>query len=111
VRGSARALPFVDRSFDLVFTVALLIHQPDDTLRDVMAEIVRCSSRWVLCGEYVAEETTDVNYRGMSGILLKRDYGRLYQEFFPELVLREEGFLTRDDGFDRVTYWVFERPA
>jgi spore coat polysaccharide biosynthesis protein SpsF len=109
VWGAARELPFRDRHFDLVFTVALLIHQPDSTLPIVMSEIVRCSNRWILCGEYVAEETTDVNYRGMTGILLKRDYGRLYQDLFPELTLREEGFLTRDDGFDRVTYWVFER--
>lgn len=105
----ARELPFRDRWFDLVFTVGLLIHQPDDTLPLVMAEIVRCSNRWVLCGEYHADEPTDVNYRGEAGILLKRDYGGLYTRLFPNLTLREEGFLTREDGFDRVTYQVFER--
>jgi pseudaminic acid biosynthesis-associated methylase len=109
VWGAARELPFRDRHFDLVFTVALLIHQPDSTLPIVMSEIVRCSNRWVLCGEYMADETTDVNYRGRAGILLKRDYGRLYQELFPDLTLREQGFLAHEDGFDRVTYWVFER--
>jgi pseudaminic acid biosynthesis-associated methylase len=109
VWGIARELPFRDRYFDLVLTVGLLIHQPDDTLPLVMGEIVRCSNRWVLCGEYQADETTDVNYRGMPGVLLKRDYGRIYQELFPDLELREEGFLTREHGFDRVTYQVFER--
>jgi pseudaminic acid biosynthesis-associated methylase len=109
VWGVARELPFRDRHFDLVFTVGLLIHQPDETLPIVMAEIVRCSNRWVLCGEYEAEETTDVNYRGMPGVLLKRDYGRIYQSLFRNLELREEGLLTREDGFDRVTYQVFER--
>lgn len=109
VWGPARELPFRDRQFDLVFTMALLIHQPDSTLPIVMSEIVRCSNRWVLCGEYTADIKTDVNYRGHSGILLKRDYGRLYQTLFPGLILREEGFLTSEEGFDRVTYWVFER--
>ena len=109
VYGVARELPFRDRWFDLVFTVGLLIHQPDSTLPIVMSEIVRCSNRWILCGEYQADETTDVNYRGMSGVLLKRDYGRLYLDLFPGLALREEGFLTKEEGFDRVTYQVFER--
>ena len=44
--------------FDLVVTVGLLIHIPDDTLRRVMGELVRVSSRWVLSGEYHADEPT-----------------------------------------------------
>lgn len=109
VWSPARHLPFRDGYFDFVYTMALLIHQPDDTLPLVMNEIVRCSSRWILCGEYAAEERTDVNYRGLDGILIKRDYGRLYPQLFPGLELREEGYLTREEGFDRVTYQVFER--
>ena len=109
VYSLARELPFRDRYFDLVFTVGLLIHQTDNALPIVMSEIVRCSSRWVMCGEYQADEPTDVNYRGMSGVLTKRDYGRLYAELFPELELREELQLTKEDGFDRVTFDIFER--
>ena len=74
-----------------------------------MAEIVRCSRRYVLCGEYFAEETTEVPYRGQDGALFKRDYGALYQELFPELALVEQGFLGRDEGWDDVTWWLFER--
>lgn len=108
--GRARELPFRDGFFDLTFTVGLLIHQPDDTLPLVMSELVRTSRRWILCGEYHADERTDVNYRGQEGVLVKRDYGGLYQQLFPDLVLREEGFLTMEEhGFDRVTYQVFER--
>ncbi|HEX7132746.1 MAG TPA: pseudaminic acid biosynthesis-associated methylase [Iamia sp.] len=108
--GLARELPFRDGFFDLTFTVGLLIHQPDATLPLVMGELVRCSRRWVMCGEYHADDRTDVNYRGQEGVLVKRDYGRLYAETFPDLVLREEGFLTMEEhGFDRVTYQVFER--
>jgi pseudaminic acid biosynthesis-associated methylase len=105
----ARELPFRDRWFDLVFTIGVLIHQPDSTLPLVMAEIVRCSRRYVLCGEYYAEQTTEVPYRGQAGALFKRDYGRLYQELFPELVLRKQGFLGRDSSWDDVTYWIFEK--
>jgi pseudaminic acid biosynthesis-associated methylase len=108
--GVARSLPFRDGLVDLAFTVGLLIHQPDSTLPIVMSEIVRCSRRFVFCGEYHADEPTDVHYRDHEGVLIKRDYGRLYQELFPELALREEGYLTMEEhGFDRVTYQVFER--
>ncbi len=106
----ARELPFRDRWFDLVFTMGVLIHQPESTLPLVMAEMVRCSRRYILCGEYFAEQTTEVPYRGQSGALFKRNYGRLFQELFPELVLRHQGFLGRDQGWDDVTYWLFEKP-
>ncbi len=106
----ARELPFRDRWFDLVFTIGVLIHQPETTLPLVMAEIVRCSSRYVLCGEYYAEQTTEVPYRGQTGALFKRDYGRLYQELFPDLQLRKQGFLSRTEGWDDVSYWLFEKP-
>lgn len=107
--GSARELPFRDGWFDLTLTVGLLIHQPDEVLPLVMSELVRTSRRWIVCGEYHADEPTEINYRGYDGLLFKRDYGRIYAELFPELRLVEEGFLTKDDGFDRVTYHVFEK--
>jgi pseudaminic acid biosynthesis-associated methylase len=105
----ARELPFRDRWFDMVFTMGVLIHQPESTLPIVMAEIVRCSGRYVLCGEYYAAETVEVPYRGQEGALFKRDYGRIYQELFPELQLRKKIFLSRDQGWDDITCWVFEK--
>ena len=109
VKSAARYLPFADRSFDTVFTIGLLIHQPDDSLPHVMREIARCSRRWVMCGEYFAEETTDINYRDRPGILFKRDYGRLYPEHVPSLELRHTQELTQaETGFDRVTWHVLE---
>lgn len=107
--GPARELPFRDRWFDLVFTMGVLIHQPESTLPLAMAEAVRCSSRYVLCGEYFAEQAIEVPYREQRGALFKRDYGRIYQELFPELQLRKQGFLSRTEGWDDVTYWLFEK--
>lgn len=107
----ARELPFRDRLFDLVFTTGVLIHQPPVTLPLVMAEIVRCSRRYILCGEYYAEELMEVPYRGQTDALWKRDFGGLYQQLFPELVLRKKGFLAREaGGWDDITYWLLEKP-
>ena len=108
--ASARELPFPDASFDLVFTTGVLIHLSPDELPRVMDEIGRCSRRYVLCGEYRADELEEVPYRGQRGALYKQDYGRLYQERFPQLRLLEEGFLPKSEGvWDDVTYWVFEQ--
>lgn len=105
----ARELPFRDGWFDLVFTMGVLIHQPESTLPLVMAEMVRCSRRWVLCGEYFGEETTEVPYRGHEGALFRRDYGRQFRELFPALRLVREGTLTKDEGWDDVTWWLLEK--
>lgn len=109
VHGFGRDLPFRDGWFDLVFTMGVLIHQAPDALPLVMGEIVRCSRRFVLCGEYFAEKPTEVPYRGQQGALFKRDFGGLYVSLFPELTLRGGGFLSRDDGWDDVTWWMFEK--
>ena len=110
VSAPARELPFRDRWFDLAFTTGVLIHQPESTLPLVMAEVVRVSRRYVLCGEYYAPETVEVPYRGVSGALFKRDYGGIYRELFPELRLIDEGSLGRSEGWDDVTWWLFEKP-
>ena len=56
--GVARDLPFRDNWFDMVFTTGVLIHQPEEALPSVMSEIVRCSRRYVLCGEYHSDQPT-----------------------------------------------------
>jgi pseudaminic acid biosynthesis-associated methylase len=109
VRARARRLPFRDGSFDMVFTMGVLIHQPIEALEEVMAEIERCSNRYVLCAEYFAETVTEVPYRGINGALFKRDFGKLYLDMFPGLKQVDRGHLTKADGWDDVTYWVFEK--
>ncbi|CAN5918977.1 hypothetical protein BH11MYX2_BH11MYX2_15180 [soil metagenome] len=109
LHASARTLPFRDGFFDLTFTMGVLIHQPPETLPLLMSEIVRCSRRYVLCGEYASAEPTEVAYRGQTGALFKRDFGGYYQQLFPELRQLATGFLGKDQGWDDVTYWLFEK--
>ena len=111
VHGAARDLPFRDGWFDLAFTCGVLIHQPPQALPLVMSEVVRVSRRFVLAAEYAAKEPTEVPYRGHSGALFKRDFGALYRELFPQLTQRRTGFLGSDQGFDDVTWWLFEKQA
>lgn len=109
VWSQARELPFRDGCFDMVFTAGVLIHQPSAGLKRVMNEVARCSRRWVLCLEYFSEKSEAIVYRGHRGALFKRDYGRLYRRWFASLRLKKTGFLGRDQGWDDVTFWLFEK--
>jgi spore coat polysaccharide biosynthesis protein SpsF len=94
----------------MTFTMGVLIHQPENALPLVMAEVVRCSKKYVFCAEYFSETEVEVPYHEQHGALFKRNYGKLYEDLFPELVLVEQGFLSREEGWDDVTFWVFRRP-
>ncbi|MCC6227348.1 MAG: methyltransferase domain-containing protein [Microthrixaceae bacterium] len=110
VWAPAREIPFRERHFDLVFTMGVLIHQPDATLPLVLSEMVRCSRRLVFFGEYFSEDQEEVPYRGENGALFRRNYGRIFADMFPDWSLLERGFLPRSEGWDDVTWWLFQRP-
>jgi hypothetical protein len=110
VHSPARSLPFRDARFELTYTTGVLIHQAPESLPIVMSEVVRCSSRYVLCGEYHADELEEVPYRGERGALYKRDWGALYESLFPELRLLERSFAPKNEGgWDDITFWLFEK--
>lgn len=87
IEGSVLKIPFRDASFDLVFTSGLLIHIAPQDLPVAMNEIYRCAKGWIWGFEYHAPVTTEVLYRGHSGLLWKTDYARFYTESFPDLEL------------------------
>jgi pseudaminic acid biosynthesis-associated methylase len=109
--ASGARLPFADGAFDLVFTTGVLIHQdPDTQLEPMMREVVRVAGRFVIAGEYYAEDLTEVHYRGQEGALFKQDFGALYQRLFPSLELLDGGFLSEREGrWDDLTYWILRK--
>lgn len=110
VTANARRLPFRDGFVDLAFTVGVLIHQPDASLPIVISEIVRCSRRYVVWIEYNSDETEEVPYHGEPGTLIKRDFGSLYRELFPELRVLGQGEGTAEDGMETATWQLLEKP-
>lgn len=110
-RASAYEIPHPDEAFDLVFTTGVLIHLPTERIGEALDEIVRCSRRYILCGEYFAAQEVEVPYRDQTGALFKRDYGRLYLERHPGLSVVKEGFLPSSSttSWDDVTWWLLER--
>jgi pseudaminic acid biosynthesis-associated methylase len=88
--ASALAIPYPDRYFDLVFTSGVLIHIAPDDLPRALAEIHRCARQWIWGVEYFSPQTTEVQYRGHSGLLWKTDYAARYRKLFPALELVRE---------------------
>ncbi len=109
---SGEALPYDDASIDFVFTSGVLIHVAPHDLPKVMKEVVRVSRRYVWCNEYFSKKPEEISYRGHSGLLFKRDFGRFYCEMFPTLKPLAQGFLwSAVSPFDDTTWWLFEKRA
>lgn len=87
VSAGAPALPFRDRSFDVVFTSGVLIHIPPQHLEPLMREMIRCSRRFIWGFEYYAPELTPLTYHGEKDMLWKADYARIFEELPGQLRL------------------------
>ncbi len=105
--GAVEVLPWVANAFDIVFTVGMLIHVAPSALTQTMRLIAKASSRYVLAVEYEAPSEVEVEYRGKADLLWKRNYGQLYAN--DGLVLVESMPLTRAEGFDDCTAWLFRK--
>lgn len=108
--ATADRLPCPKASMDLVITCGVLIHVPPDKLEQSMREIHRVSKRWIICGEYFAPKEEEIEYRGQSGLMWRRDYGSLYLDLFPDLKCVKTLFAwKRTSGLDNLLFHVLEK--
>lgn len=100
------------RTFDLVFTVGVLIHiHPDDLVAN-MRKMYELSQKYVLIGEYFNRTPVMLEYQGQQDRLFKRDFGKTFLEHFHAEVV-DYGFLWGHvydaAGFDDITWWLFRK--
>jgi spore coat polysaccharide biosynthesis protein SpsF len=86
------------REYDLVFIKGVLIHIDPDHLGDVYERLYRSSRRYVCIVEYYNPTPVEVNYRGHSGRLFKRDFAGEMMDRYADLRLLDYGFLYRRDS-------------
>lgn len=110
--GAILESTFKDGSFDLVFTMGVLIHINPDQLLEHMDRMYRYSSKYILIGEYFNRTPISIEYQGEMDKLFKRDFGKLFVENFG-VKLVDYGFLWGHiydaAGFDDITWWLFEK--
>lgn len=90
--GSGFELPFKDNYFDVVCTNGVLIHISPKELETIMAEMYRCSNKYIFGFEYYAEKIIEINYRGNENYLWKADYASIFIKQFPDLKLIKKEF-------------------
>lgn len=94
-------------TMDMTYTAGCLIHVPPQSLERTMQQLIDLSGRFVLAVEYHTEEgEEEVEYRGHSGALWKRNYGKLYQDLGLRLLAVGEA-----GGFDRCGFALLEKPV
>lgn len=102
----------LEGTFDLVFTMGVLIHIHPDELLANLRKAFAYSHRYFLIGEYFNRTPVMIEYQGEANRLFKRDFGRLVLEHFPVQLLDYGflwGYLYDAAGFDDITWWMFEK--
>jgi SAM-dependent methyltransferase len=123
--GSASALPFANRTFDLVVTAGTLIHVPWEHLPGALWEVGRVAAKDVLLLEYDDSDShvppdqdkagpsgvgqREIPWRGHRGVCWARPYGYLFWAARPDFALLARRQLGPADGWDRVTLAHFRR--
>jgi pseudaminic acid biosynthesis-associated methylase len=108
--GMAANIDLPDGAADLAFTSGVLIHIHPDELEASCREIHRVASRYIVCIEYFADRPEEIEYRGHSERLFKRDFGGYWLDLFPEMETAAYGFAwKRLTGLDNLTWWIFRK--
>ncbi len=98
--------------YDLALIKGVLIHLNPDRLHDVYRTLYESCARYICTAEYYNPTPASVSYRGHEGVLFKRDFAGEVLSRFPDLTLRDYGFVYRGDpNFpqDDITWFLLEK--
>ncbi|MBE8998092.1 MULTISPECIES: pseudaminic acid biosynthesis-associated methylase [unclassified Nostoc] len=101
-----------DKQFDLVFTCGVLIHINPDELPLVYQKIYDISCRYILINEYYSTLPVEINYRGNTGKLFKRDFASEIMEYHRnKLLVLDYGFLWKKMNlyWDDTNWFLMEK--
>ncbi|MBQ9871117.1 MAG: hypothetical protein IJM27_04225 [Eubacterium sp.] len=101
-----------ERQYDLTFTCGVLIHLNPDSISDVYEKLYRFSKSYILVNEYYNPTPIEINYRGETGKLFKRDFAGEMMDQFHDLILIDYGFVYhRDPSFplDDTTWFLMKK--
>lgn len=111
-KGSIFDYDIEPETYDLTFTKGVLIHIAPEKLGEVYEILYKSSKRYVLVAEYYNPSPVEINYRGNTGKLFKRDFAGEILDKYPDLELVDYGFVYhRDVVFpqDDLTWFLMEK--
>lgn len=97
---------------DFVFIKGVLIHINPDALPDVYQKLYETSSRYICISEYYNPTPMELNYRGHSEKMYKRDFAGEMLDLYPDLELVDYKFgYHRDPVFEHgdMTWFLLEK--
>lgn len=98
--------------YDLVFTAGVLIHICPEQLNLVYTKLHECSNKYILIKEYYNPKPVELEYRGNTKRLYKRDFAGEILDHFPDLELIDYGFqYHRDNLFplDDISWFLLKK--
>lgn len=98
--------------YDFVLSKGLLIHINPEELRVAYDKIYESSSRYICIAEYYNPTPVEVDYRGHSGRLFKRDFAGEFLDIYPDVRLVDYGFAYRRDNTfpqDDLNWFLLEK--
>ena len=102
--GKADELEFKDKSFDVVFTDAVLIYIGPDKIKKLVKEMIRVAKKVLILNEWHCFEPTS-NPLGVYVGHWARDYKTLLKEFVPEEKINvariPEGTFNKDENWHK----------
>lgn len=101
-----------ERKWDFVLVKTVLIHINPRKLEEVYDVIYNASSKYICLAEYYNPVPVEVNYRGHSGKLFKRDFAGELLARYKDLRLVDYGFAYHNDSvcpLDDINWFLFEK--
>ncbi|MBF0123439.1 MAG: methyltransferase domain-containing protein [Candidatus Omnitrophica bacterium] len=101
-----------DGKRDFVLSKTVLIHINPEELQKVFSLLYASSSKYICLCEYYSPVPVEVNYRGHTGKLFKRDFAGDMLRQYPDLRLRDYGFIYHGDltfPQDDVNWFLLEK--
>lgn len=101
-------------TYDFVLCKGVLIHLAPNKLNEIYEKIFKMSCRYICLAEYYNPIPIEINYRGETGYLFKRDFAGEMLDKFPGLKLISYGFsYHRDPNFpqDDLTWFLLEKTS
>ncbi|MGR8932926.1 MAG: pseudaminic acid biosynthesis-associated methylase [Gammaproteobacteria bacterium] len=97
---------------DLALIKGVLIHINPDCLAQLYDKLYRASRRYICIAEYYNPSPVEIDYRGHSGKLFKRDFAGEMLERYADLRLVDYAFVYRRDPLfpqDDITWFLLEK--
>ena len=101
-----------DTKRDLSLIKGVLIHINPDELKTVYQKLYESSSKYICIAEYYNPSPVELNYRGHTGKLFKRDFAGEMMERYPDLELVDYGFAYKRDNLfpqDDITWFLLKK--